>query len=208
MKKWFVVFCIVSAVGILFGCETNPEDNCGGLDDIVSCVSVTSIAPSHLSGAATTNVDAVQDVCAIDASGDPTPEPFTDHNADITFANEQFPNASNSYSVTIRHFTVSYSLTNCPAAAAGCPALTSIEGERTIVIPKGGQATATFPFVPLAVKEEYVAAGGEVTGSASGGPFPTYTATYIFNATTEPFGTEIEIEGRQDFTIGNFDHCS
>jgi len=207
MKKWFVVFCIVSAVGILFGCETNPDDNCGGLDDIVSCVSVSNIAPSDSNGAASTNVDAVRDICSTDSSGTPTLEPFTDHNAAITLTNAQFTTASDSFDVEVHHYSITYTLINCPAAATGCPPLTGVEGERTFVIPKGGQVTATFPLVPLAVKQEYASEGGEVGASGSGAPFPIYTATYVFTATTEPFSTEIEISGSQDFTIGNFDNC-
>jgi hypothetical protein len=201
MKKWFIGVCIVGAVTILLGCETNPTDDCGGLDSTVSCVSVTSVSPTDSSGTVTTNVDAVQDDC------DGGPELFTDHNTDITFENSQFTTATDSFAVTIRRFSVSYSLANCPERATGCPPLTGFAGERTFVVPQDSQVTQTFPFVPLAVKDEYVAAGGEVGGNGPGAPFPTYTARYVFSATTEPFSTGIDIVATQDFTIGNFNNC-
>lgn len=207
MKKWFVGVCIASAVTILLGCETNPTDDCGGLDNTVSCVSVTNVSPTDSTGIASADVDAVQDLCDLDDNGQPTFEPFTAHSADITFENSQFTTASDSFDVTVRRFSVSYSLANCPERATGCPPLTGFEGERTFVIPQDGQTTETFPFVPLAVKDEYVAAGGEVGGSGPGAPFPTYTARYVFRATTEPFSTAIEIVATQEFTIGNFDTC-
>jgi hypothetical protein len=209
MKKWFVGLCIAGAVTILLGCETNPTDDCGGLDDFVSCVSVTNISPMDSTDTATSNVDAVRDACEVDDEDGATvePEPFTDHNAEITFENSQFTTASDSFDVAVRRFSVSYSLVNCPERATGCPPLTGFEGEQTFVIPQDGQVTRTFPFVPLAVKDEYVAAGGEVGGSGTGAPFPTYTARYVFSATTEPFSTGIEIVATQDFTIGNFDNC-
>lgn len=209
MKKWFVGLCIASAVSILLGCETNPSDDCGGLDDFVSCVSVTNISPQDGStGTVTSDVDAVRDICEVSGEGGATieSEPFTAHSADITFDNSQFTTASDSFDVAVRHFSVSYELANCPDQAAGCPPLTGFEGEQTFVIPKDGQVTQSFPLVPLAVKDEYVASGGEVGGGA-GAPYPTYTARYVFTATTEPFSTEIKIRASQDFTIGNFDNC-
>jgi hypothetical protein len=206
MKKWFVGLCIAGAVSILLGCETSPSDNCSGVDNTISCGAVTDISPTDSTGTATSDVDAVQDVCDLDDNGQPTFELFTAHNTDITFENSQFFTASDSFDVTVWRFSVSYELTNCPDQATGCPPLTGFEGERTFVIPKDGQVTQTFPLVPLAVKDEYVAGGGEV-GDGGGAPFPTYTAWYTFTATTEPFGTEIEIEASQDFTIGNFNNC-
>jgi hypothetical protein len=209
MKKWFVGLCIAGAVSILFGCETNPTDDCGGLDNTVSCVSVTNISPMDSAGEVTSDVDAVQDACEVDNEDGATvePEPFTAHIADITFENSQFTTASDSFDVTVRRFSVSYELANCPVQATGCPPLTGFEGAQTFVIPQNGQVTRTFPLVPLAVKDEYVAAGGEVSGSGTGAPFPTYTARYVFRATTEPFSTGIEIVATQDFTIGNFNNC-
>lgn len=207
MKTWFVGICIVGVVAMLLGCEANPSEECGGLGDVVSCLSVTNVSPIDSTGNPSFNVDAVGNVCVDETGVRIADEPFTDHNADITFENSQFTTASDSFAVTLRSYSVSYILTNCPEQASGCPSLSGFEGQRTIVIPVGGQVSDTFPFVPLDIKAEYVAEGGEVFGNAAGAPFPSYSAQYVFTATTEPFSSDIQVVVNRDFTIGNFNNC-
>src|SRR5262245_55155807 len=81
---------------LLASCSSPSDDGaggcCGGSDASITCLNVTSIVPTYL-GEDTSNVDALQDVCARDpVTGAVTElEPFTDHNADVTLVNMQFP---------------------------------------------------------------------------------------------------------------------
>jgi len=202
---------------ILLGCEADTRDDCGGLGGVVSCVSIDSIVPiAGTGGTETSNVDAVLSSCSNDDV-----EEFTDHNANITFSNHQFPASTGtigdgtqvdidgSLLLTIVNYTVSYTLNHCPSNATGCPALTgfSVSPGQTFTIPNESSVTREFPMVPLRVKEEYVAKGGQITLTEFGAPFPSYTATYVFTGRTDFFSDDIRIEGSTEFTIGNFDSC-
>jgi hypothetical protein len=168
--------------------------------------------PADESGQISSNVDAVPSTCSDDSV-----EPFTDHNASITFANRPFPSADTPTPVesdgtlllTILNYSVSYTLNDCPSRATGCPALTgfSVSPGQTFTIPTNSSVTQTFPLVPLRVKEEYVAEGGQLGASDFGFPFPSYTATYVFTGRTDFFSDDILIEGSTEFTIGNFNNC-
>jgi hypothetical protein len=166
----------------------------------VSCLEVNSIAPEDANGEATSNVDAFQGICT-DDEGNPTPEPFTDHNAAVTFSNNTFPGADESFAIRIVRFTISYRLNDCPAGASGCPPLTGFSAAQSLLIPAGGTATATFPFVPLRVKDQYVDSGGAAF------PPPSYNIVYSFTAQTTPFNETITVDASAEFTIGNFDLC-
>ncbi len=215
IHKWLIRACAIGILCILLGCDADVKEECGGTGGFVSCLSIESIAPVDGS-----NVDAIQGICSTDPT-DPTtatPEPFTDHDAVIIFANRQFPGASDptqlsidgSLLITIVNYSVTYTLNHCPENALGCPALTGFSASpgQTIVIPPGRTADGTFPFVPLRVKEEYVAEGGQLGSSAFGFPFPSYTANYVFTARTDFFSDDIRIQGAAEFTIGNFNNCS
>ena len=173
----------------------NPAEGCGGIEASVSCLEITGIAPTSK------NVDAFQELC-VDSSGNITAEEsFTDHDADITFSNTLFPTAQTGFDIRIIGYSVAYRLNQCPAAARGCPPLTAftVAGE-SILIPNGGPpVTVTLPFVPLRVKNEFCAAGGE-RGRAT----PSYTAIYTFTAQTTRFNDTFTITGRSEFTIGDF----
>jgi hypothetical protein len=215
MLKWLVGFCTIGTLCILLGCEADVGEGCGGVGDLVSCLSIDSIQPTDaISGDETSNVDALQSTCLPEG----TPEPFGDHNATITFSNRQFPDATGdtapavcgSLTVTILDYSVFYTLNDCPDRAAGCPALTGFTASsgQALRIEPNGTTSATFPFVPLRVKEEYIAEGGQIGGSSSGAPFPSYSAHYVFNARTNIFNDDIQVEGAAEFTIGSFDYCS
>ena len=212
MLKWLVGLCTIGTLCILLGCEADVGDECAGVGDLVSCLSIDGIQPVGFSGDNTSNVDASFNMCT-----DGTAEPFGDHSALITFSNRQFPNATGdtapsvggSLAVTIMSYSVSYTLNQCPDRATGCPALTgfSVAPGETINIPQNGTTSETFPFVPLRVKEEYVAEGGQLGSSSFGFPFPSYTANYVFVARTDIFDDDIEISGASEFTIGSFNNC-
>lgn len=215
MLKWLVGFCTIGTLCILLGCEADVKEECGGVGDLVSCLSIDSIQPTDaITGNETSNVDALASTCP--PEGDP--EPFGDHSAAITFSNRQFPAATGdteptvggSLLVTIVNYSVSYTLNDCPARAAACPALTgfTVSPGQTFTIASNGQSTQTFPFVPLRVKEEYIAEGGQIGSSAFGFPFPSYTAHYVFTARTDFFSSDIQIEGFAEFTIGSFNNCT
>jgi len=216
MLKWLVGFCTIGTLCILLGCEADVKEECGGIGDLVSCLSIDSIQPTDDGGNNTSNVDAVLQNCSDDPSVFEG-EPFGDHNALITFSNRQFPAATGatqptvggSLLVTIVNYSVSYTLNQCPERATACPALTgfTVSPGQTFTIDPNGTASHTFPFVPLRVKEEYIAEGGQVGASSFGFPFPSYTAHYVFTARTDFFSSDIEIEGFAEFTIGSFDNC-
>jgi hypothetical protein len=197
---------------ILLGCEADVKEECGGIGDLVSCLSIDSIEPTNFSGENSTNIDASRNACL-----DGTAEPFGDHQALITFSNRQFPTATGttqptvggSLAVTILSYSVSYSLNDCPERATACPALTgfTVSTGQTLTIPPNGTSSASYPFVPLRVKEEYIAEGGQVGGSPFGAPYPSYSATYVFTARTDIFESDIQISGSAEFTIGGFDNC-
>jgi hypothetical protein len=212
--KSVIGISLLLASSLLLGCDADTRDDCGGVGDVVSCVSIDSIVPVGGpvgSGTETSNVDALQSACT---GGEL--ESFTDHSAEITFANRQFPGGDGtqvdiggSLLLTILNYTVSYSLNDCPPRATGCPALTgfSVSPGQTFTIPINGAVTQSFPLVPLRVKEEYVAEGGHLGSSQFGFPFPSYTATYVFTGRTDFFSDDIHIEGSTEFTIGNFNNC-
>ncbi|GIX47657.1 MAG: hypothetical protein KatS3mg131_1868 [Candidatus Tectimicrobiota bacterium] len=203
-QGWWAV--LAGVLLLLAGCGTPGGEACGGAGDFVACLAITSIQPININEEPTSNVDAVRDVCDVDEeTGELELEPFGDHNATITFANTTFPGASAGLAITIENFAVSYTLNDCPAQATGCPPLTgfTVSPGQTLVVPADGSVEATFPFVPLRVKDEYVAKGGELFSSF----LPSYTANYVFTARTDLFQESIRIEGAAEFTIGNFDNC-
>jgi hypothetical protein len=193
---WFKGLFLVGMLLLLASCGTGGE-GCGGIEDIVSCVTVTRIEPD-MDGIQTSNVDAFQDTCP-----DLTPEPFTDHNAVVTFANAPFPafpEGTDSLPVTIKNYRVSYTL-NGPCPGTACPPLPPLSAEVTISVPANQTVSATFPLVPIQSKRDYEADGGDPTA------FPSYTANYVFTAQTDFFQDTFTIAADVPFTIGDFDNC-
>jgi hypothetical protein len=200
--RWSMGLFVVGISGALVACGSPGGEGCGGIEDIVSCVTVTEIVPMDSAGTNTSNVDAFPNP---DCNGDGTqddPETFTDHSAAITFSNQPFPKATDSLPVTIRHMAITYSINNCPAGAF-CPPLPDVSQNVTLVIEAENTTTATFPLVPLRVKDAYFAGAGGVPPSAP----PSYNANYTFTAQTQGFTDTFQIEASQEFTIGDFDLC-
>ena len=208
---------LVIASCLLLGCEADVRDDCGGVGGVISCVSIDRIEPTSGDGSeVNSNVDAVPDLCSDNTFGE-----FTDHNAEITFSNRQFPASTGasgdgaqveidgSFLLTILSYSVTYTLNHCPENASACPPLTgfSVSPGQTFTIPNNSSATHSFPMVPLRVKEEYVSKGGEVNGTQFGAPFPSYTATYHFTGRTDFFSDDIDFSGSTEFTIGDFNSC-
>jgi hypothetical protein len=128
------------------------------------------------------------------------PEPFTAHDARVTFANDAFPTASDSLAVSIQQVSVSYTLSNCPAGAA-CPPLPGFTQAVSLIVPPGSTATGTFPLVPISIKQAFVDQGGSVTA------FPAYSANYTFAAETQFFQDTITLNGSVAIILGAFDLC-
>jgi hypothetical protein len=196
---------------ILASCSAPSDDGagggCGGSEAAITCLSVTGIVPTSVTGD-TTNVDALQDQCRDPVTGAVTGlEQFGDHNALVTLVNQQFPTTTDrdrAFDIRIIRYSVTYRLNLCPAAARGCPPLTAlpVSGE-SIVIPVGQTVTITLPFVPLSTKNEYVQAGGELGIAA-----PSYSATYTFTAQTIGLVDTFTVQGSAQFTITDFNNCT
>ena len=193
---------LLGLVCLLASCTDSGGRGCGGEGSTVSCLEVDTITPQDSANNVSSNVDAFRNEECLDDEGNPTdPEPFTDHNADITFSNSTFPGADESFDIRLVRFAVSYRLNDCPTVASECPALTGFSAGQSLLIPAGSTVTGTFPFVPLRVKRQYRTAGG------SESPPPSYTAVYTFTAQTTPFNETITVEASAEFSIGNFDLC-
>jgi hypothetical protein len=191
---------VLAIAGLLTACSSPGGEGCGGIEDIVSCISVSSIEPTATAGGDSSDVDVVQDA---DCDNDPTtgdPEPFTKHDARVTFTNTAFPTAAGSFAVAIERVQITYQVNNCPPLA-GCPPLPEINQAVSLVIPEDSTVTGTFPLVPISTKDEFLALGG------SANAFPSYTANYIFTARTQSFNDTITVRGATNFIIGNFNLC-
>ena len=197
---------------LLASCSSPSDDGagggCGGSDASITCLNVTGIVPTSLDEV-TSNVDALQDVCARDpVTGAVTElEPFGDHNALVTLVNKQFPTSTptdRAFDIGITGYSVTYRLNQpCPAAARGCPPLTALTSAESIFIPAGQTVTVTLPFVPLSTKNEYVQAGGALGIAA-----PSYSATYTFTAQTIGVNDTFTVQGSAQFTITDFNNCT
>jgi hypothetical protein len=204
LKSLFLV------VLLLASCSSPSDDGagggCGGSDASITCLNVTSIVPTYLDED-TSNVDALQDQCRDPVTGEITGiEPFTDHNADVTLVNKQFPTSTSTdraFDIGITGYSVTYTLNQpCPTGAVGCPPLTTLTSGDSIFIAAGETVTVTLPFVPISRKTQYVQAGGDL-GNAP----PSYTATYTFTAHTIDANDTFTVQGSAQFTIADFDNC-
>ena len=195
---------------ILASCSGPDDDGagggCGGSDASITCLNVTNIVPTYLDEA-TTNVDALQDVCTRDpVTGAVTLEPFGDHNALVTLVNKQFPTSTatdRAFDIGITEYSVTYTLNQpCPTGAVGCPPLTTLITGASIVVAAGQTVTVTLPFVPISRKTQYVQAGGDLRNAP-----PSYTATYNFTAHTIGANDTFTVQGSAQFTIADFNNC-
>jgi hypothetical protein len=191
---------VLAIAGLLTACSSPGGEGCGGIEDIVSCISVSSIEPTATAGGDSSDVDVVQDA---DCDNDPTtgdPEPFTKHDARVTFTNTAFPTAAGSFAVAIERVQITYQVNNCPPLA-GCPPLTAFNQAVSLTIPADSTVTGTFPLVPISTKDEFIALGG------SANAFPSYTANYVFTGRTQSFSDTITLQGATNFVLGNFNLC-
>jgi hypothetical protein len=207
-RRWFMGLFVLAIAGLLTACSSGSE-GCGGVEDIVSCISVSSIQPIDTAGVNTSDVDVIQDP---DCDNNPTTsdlELFTKHDALVTFTNAAFPNfidpddESESLAVTIERVRITYQVNNCPplAGLAGCPPLPELNQAVSLDIPADSTVTGTFPLVPISTKDEFVALGG------SADAFPSYTANYVFTARTQAFSDTFTVKGATNFVMGNFNVC-
>lgn len=199
--RWLIRLVLGGSICLLASCGGPGGEGCGGVDTRVSCVSITNIEPTDGNGTTTNDVDVTFNQ---DCNGDGTrddPEPFTRHDATVTFSNQTFPTAEEpGLSVTIRSVTVSYSLLTCPAGAV-CPPLTGFTENVNFSILIDTTNSGTFSLVPISVKNEFTTQGGSTTA------FPTYGATYTFTGTTDFFGDTITIQGSTPIVLGGFNNC-
>ena len=209
---------VVLVVWILVSCSApgsdNPQEGCGGLE-LTDEIRLTIAAQACLLllhretdyypqlSAILVYPSTYLDICIDPVTGlvTATETSFGDHNAQVTLSNTRFPTASGGFDIRILGYSVFYSINQCPALARGCPPLPGFTvSSQTTVIPVGTSVTLTLPFVPLRVKQEYVAAGGELFSRS----LPSYDATYVFTAQTISFNQTFTVSGDAEFTIGDF----
>jgi len=203
LKSLFLVALILASCAAPG--SDNPEEGCGGTEASVSCLDIINIVPTSSNTGNTNNVDAFIHVCEVNQeTGEITAvESIFDHNAQVTFANTRFPTASGTFDIRITGYSVAYRLNNCPRNAIGCPPLPGFTVQENILVPADSQVTRALAFVPLRVKDAYVAAGGERSI-----PAPSYSAVYVFTAQTTRFNDTFTVEARAEFTITDFDTCT
>jgi hypothetical protein len=212
-------------MAVLYACgQVGGSGQCGGAADSGSCIKIASIIPKYVAGGGnTSDVDAFQDICKIDANtGEITVEPFTDHNATVTLRNDPLPGAptDTTNDVTITQYTLTYTLNNCPftASSGNCPALATqtVTPGQTILIPANSSVTYDLKFVDIAKKQEYASKVGDDTFPLTANvlqshtlaayEYPSYTVTYRFSG-TDIFNNKIDLTGFSEFTIGDYDNC-
>ena len=199
-RRWLLCLFFAGLMFLLQACGGPGGEGCGGVDALVACLSITSIQPIDGSGTESKDVDVTFNP---DCNGDgilDDPEPFTRHDATVTFANDTFPTAEAGLSVSIRSVTVSYSLIICPQGAI-CPPLTGFSETVNLSVPEGSTAIGQFAFVPISVKDEFIDQGGTATA------FPTYSADYTFVGETDFFEDSITIQRSESFVMGSFNTC-
>ena len=207
-RRWCMGLFVLAMAGLLTACSSPGGEGCGGVEDIVSCVSVSSIQPVSIAGEDSSDVDVT---FTLDCDGDPTtsdPELFGSHDARVTFTNSAFPDFSDdaedeaeSLPVTIEHVRITYQVNNCPPLA-GCPPLPEINQAVSLTIPPdSADVIGIFPLVPISTKDEFLTLGG------SADAFPSYTANYVFTARTQSFSDTFTVKGATNFVMGNFNAC-
>jgi hypothetical protein len=206
-RQWVVGLFFTGIAVLLVSCQGPGGDECGGIETVTSCVTLSSIQPfDGATESSTSDVDVVQTLCP-----DGTVEPFTSHRADVTFNNMPFPEfvdligdggggEQGSLPITIRQVKVEYQLDFCPEGAV-CPPLTGFTQPVVINIPAEGTVTQRLDFVPLSVKNEFVDQGGGFFD------FPLYNVEYTFSGQTDFFNDSVEITGNAPFILGSFDNC-
>jgi len=197
-RRWFMGLFMLGMAGLLPACSSPGGDGCGGIEDLVSCVTITSIQPTATAGGDTSDVDVIQDDCDPDVAVDP--ELFTKHDARITFVNQTHPSAAGSLDVTLERAHITYAVNICPPGAT-CPPLPEIDQPVSLDIPEDSTVDGIFDLIPISTKIAFVDLGG------SAEEFPTYTANYAFRARTQFFQDTFTIRGSVNFVLGHFLVC-
>ena len=198
-RRWFVGLFMLGMAGLLTACSSHGGEGCGGIEDLVSCVTITDIQPTATAGGDSSDVDVIQVDCDPGPAVDP--EPFTKHDALITFTNQPHPNAMDgSLDVTLERVHITYSVNFCPSGAT-CPPLTEIDEGVSLLIPEDSEAEEIFDLIPISRKDEFNNLGG------SANAFPTYTVNYAFRARTQFFQDTFTIRGNVNIVLGNFNLC-
>ncbi len=171
---------------------------CGGVDNNGVCLFISSIEPSDTNGS-TINVDVIQNIC--DATVTPNIiEPFSDHDALVTFGSFTIGNAP---TTTTRIFIVSYTISYAINLGSGpgpvVPSVTIGTGS-IIEVPTNGSVQATVTIFNQAQKAAFAAdplfVGGE----------PSYFARYTFNGEDE-FGNTAFAQASTQILLANFNNC-
>ncbi len=172
---------------------------CGGAVNNGVCLFISSIEPVHLDGTSTINVDVQQNVC--DATVTPNIiEPFSDHNALVTFGSFTIGNVP---TTTTRIFIVSYTISygiNLGSTPGPVPPSVTIGTGSIIEVPTNGSAQATVTIFNQQQKADFVTAG-YIFGTE-----PSYFARYFFNGEDE-FGNTVFTQASTQILLADFNNC-
>lgn len=197
----FLIFAIFASCGGVFE-DVEGQPGGSGSKDTGSLVDI-EVEPVYMDDVCY-NVDCSRDPdCNNDGTLD-DPEPFQDHDAQVTAINRHLPGSEENGSATtiyLERVTIEFSSPN-PAA----PAIGRRDVALSVVIPAPDSGETeketkfTVPFVDLRAKAAFAAA-------YAGGSPQRYNAHYTFYGVNE-YGHEVELEADVWFTMGDFDNCS
>jgi len=179
--------------------EIGGSGQCGGSEFTGSCLRIDRIEPLGAEDKETSNVDVALHLCP---DGKPEKGLF-DHNARVTFSNHPLPGVDkeDTSDIELKDFSIVYTVNYCPAGAT-CPPLKTlkIKGD-SLSVPRDSAKDIILPFVPLAVKDEYVNGGGSLSH------VPSYSATYTVIG-TDSFQNGVSVKGSAEFSVADFNLCT
>ena len=170
---------------------------CGGVDNNGVCLFISSIEPVDVNGP-TIDVDVIPGLCPPVAM--PTPEPFSDHDALVTFGSFTIGNVPTTTTrIFIVSYTISYAINLGSAPGPVVPSVTIGTGS-IIEVPTNGSVQATVTIFNQAQKAAFAADPAFVGGE------PSYFARYIFNGEDE-FGNTVFAQASTQILLANFNNC-
>ncbi len=187
---------------------------CGGVDNNGVCLFVSSIEPFDTPVGPTINVDAFFTTTDCDGDGNPVggtidPEPFSDHDALVTFGSFTIGNVP---TTTTRIFIVSYTISygiNLGSTPGPVPPSVTIGTGAIIEVPTNGSAQATVTIFNQQQKADYVVAYVALFPPPPP-PIPnfevSYTATYTFRGEDE-FGNTVFTQASTQILLADFNNC-
>lgn len=190
-RMWCTGLFLTALSLLLIGCPGGGGDNCGGIDDIISCVNVTDVSPSN----------AEVDIADCNADGIPDP-PVDADTVTITFRNDVFPTFQDdvvpeNLDVRIDSVSITYEPRCGPNQV--CPSLDPHSEPLVIFIEdNGGTAQEAVTLVSAFTKDQYAGLIPDPDNPAS------YTANFVFEAETVGFEDRFDIEVSVPFSIGNY----